>query len=66
MRKNLKDARQAKGLTQAQVAHCLGIEPNAYQKIEYGTRGTSIERWDKLEDLLGVSQRVLRELIAEV
>lgn len=65
MRKNLKDARRKKGLTQKQVAEYLGITEHAYQKIEYGERIGKIESWDKLEDLFGVHQRTLREDIKE-
>ena len=61
MRKKLQEARRAHGMTQAQVAQELGIFPQAYQRIEYGTRTGKVALWDRLEDLLGVSQRVLRE-----
>jgi len=55
MRTALQAARQSKNLTQKQVADHLGIIKEAYQKIEYGTRGTSEENWLKLFKLLGVS-----------
>ena len=61
MRENLINARKAKKLTQAEVAKKIGILVTSYQNIEYGQRNGSIETWDKLEDLLGVSQRQLRE-----
>lgn len=63
MRKNLKEARIAKGLTQSEVANLLKMTPNAYQKVELGERGTSVENWDALEDLMGIHQRILREKI---
>ena len=61
MRKNLQNARIAKGLTQTDVARMLKMTPNAYQKIELGERGTSVGNWDALEDLFGIHQRKLRE-----
>lgn len=60
MRANLKKARTGKGMTQKQVAEYLGISETAYQKIEYGQMIGKIKHWDKLEDLFGVHQRVLR------
>ena len=63
MRKNLKEARQRAGMTQKQVAEYLGITLTAYQNIEYGTMLGKIKHWDKLEDLFGINQRKLREVI---
>lgn len=60
MRENLKKARLAAGMTQKQVAEYLGISETAYQKIEYGQMIGKIKHWDKLEDLFGIHQRVLR------
>ena len=64
MRANLKQARQAAGLTQKQVAEYLGITENAYQQIEYGKRIGRIETWDRLEDLFSIHQRILREILS--
>lgn len=61
MRKNLQEARKAKGMTQQEVADKLGLTLNHYQKIEYEKLNGSFEVWDALEDLLGVHQRILRE-----
>lgn len=62
-RKNLKDARIAKGMTQQQVADKIGISLIHYQKIEEGSRTGSFEIWDSLEDLFSIHQRKLRELL---
>lgn len=62
MRENLKNARKAAGLTQQQVADQLGIGDRYYKSLESGKRLGGIWMWDKLEDLLGVNQRVLREI----
>ena len=63
MRKNLQAARKAKGMTQKQVAEYLGITLRAYQHIEAGLYSGRIEHWDKLEDLFGIHQRKLREIM---
>lgn len=39
MRNNLKEARNAKGMTQQQVADHLGISLRYYQNLEAGDRG---------------------------
>ena len=62
-RENLKKARQEAGMTQKEVAEYLGITEQYYQKIEYGTVISSINIWDKLEDLFKISQRKLREIL---
>ena len=61
MRQDLKQARKAAGLTQQQVADKVGIKLISYRQIEGGARIGKIETWDKLEDLLNVHQRILRE-----
>ncbi|MBU5626511.1 helix-turn-helix domain-containing protein [Oscillibacter sp. MSJ-2] len=61
MRENLKAARKAKGMTQAQAATKLGVTERYYRFIESGERNGDFELWDTLEDLFGVHQRTLRE-----
>lgn len=61
MRKNLKEARQAAGMTQQQLADRLNISLRYYQKIEAGTHTGDFTIWDALEDVLGVHQRILRQ-----
>lgn len=62
MRDNLKNARKAAGMTQQALADGLGLTLRHYQKIEYAEINGSFEVWDALEDLLGVHQRILREI----
>lgn len=62
MRQKLKKARLAAGLTQQQLADKLGLTLRHYQKIEYEEISGSFAVWDALEDLLGVHQRILREI----
>lgn len=62
MRQNLKLARQGKGMTQKQAAEYLGVHERYYKSLESGERLGGIWMWDKLEDLFGINQRVLREI----
>ncbi len=63
IRKNLKEARQAKGMTQQEVADCLDISIRYYQFLEQGARTGDFVIWDSLEDLFNVHQRTLREIL---
>ncbi len=64
MRKKLKEARQAAGLTQQKMADRLEISLRYYQQIEAGQRTGDFQIWDTLEDITGVHQRKLREIEA--
>lgn len=61
MRINLKNARKEKGMTQKEVAEYLKVSARCYQSIELGKRDGKFEYWDKLEDLFGIHQRILRQ-----
>lgn len=61
MRENLRDARVKLGITQQQMSERLSITLRYYQKIEQGSRTGDFEIWDKLEDITGIHQRILRE-----
>lgn len=60
-RGNLKQARKAANLTQKNVADRLGITERYYRMIEAGDCTGGFEIWDDLEDMFGISQRVLRQ-----
>lgn len=62
MRRRLKEARVAAGMTQEKMAETLGICLRHYKYIESGKVLGSIELWDKMEDMFNVHQRVLREI----
>ena len=62
MRKNLKEARQKAGLTQQQMADKLEINLRYYKQIEAGERTGNFTLWDRLEDITGIHQRILREI----
>lgn len=61
MRENLQAARKDAGLTQEQLAEKLEISLRYYQNIEAGDRNGDFEIWDKLEDIIGIHQRILRQ-----
>lgn len=63
MRENLREARKAAGMTQQQMADKLDISLVYYQKIESGDRTGDFRIWDTLEDITGIHQRKLREII---
>ncbi|MBU5627743.1 helix-turn-helix domain-containing protein [Oscillibacter sp. MSJ-2] len=65
MRENLRAARKAKGMTQQAMADELGVHERYYKALESGERLGSIEIWDRLEDMFGVNQRVLREVLSQ-
>ena len=62
MRHALQQARERKGLTQSKVAEILGMSVRQYQRLESGDSNGVFRHWDALEDLLGVHQRILREI----
>lgn len=62
MRKNLKEARVAAGLTQQQMADKLSVSLRYYKQIEAGSRTGDFTIWDTLEDITGIHQRKLREI----
>ena len=64
MRINLKDARIRAGLTQQDLSEVLGISTRHYQRIENGESDGTFHIWDTLEDLTGIHQRKLREILS--
>lgn len=62
MRHELKKARENAGLTQQAMAEKLGVSVRQYQRMESGDSNGAFHHWDALEDLLGVHQRILREI----
>lgn len=52
---NIKSARKTKGLTQIQVADCLGISERQYRNFELSAFEPDLEKLCKLADLFGVS-----------
>ena len=62
MRAKLKNARKSAELTQQEMADKLCISLRYYQQIEVGDRTGDFTLWDKLEDITGIHQRILREI----
>ncbi|MBR4026796.1 MAG: helix-turn-helix transcriptional regulator [Lachnospiraceae bacterium] len=63
MRENLKKARQKTGMTQQQMADRLDIGLRHYKYIESGKVVGNFKIWDMLEDITGIHQRKLREIL---
>lgn len=61
-RQNLIKARRQAHLTQAQLAERIGTTKQRVCNLETVVCSTSPEIWDKIEDILGVPQRQLREV----
>lgn len=61
-REKLREARKKAGITQQKMADMLHISLIYYQKIEEGSRGGDFPIWDKLEEITGIHQRILREI----
>ncbi|GHV26743.1 hypothetical protein FACS18948_3000 [Clostridia bacterium] len=59
MRQRFRAAREAKGLTQEQLASLVGVKRTAICKIEAGTRKPSLDVALRLERILGRSARYL-------
>ncbi|WP_328702708.1 helix-turn-helix transcriptional regulator [Alicyclobacillus suci] len=54
-RTHVQDARNARNLTQQQVADLLGITLRSYQRYEHGENTLRPERAMKLSEILGLS-----------
>jgi transcriptional regulator with XRE-family HTH domain len=52
---NIKTVREAKKLSQKQVALSIDMDPSQYSKIEKGKTDPSISTVEKISDALGVS-----------
>lgn len=50
----LKEARKAKGMTQAEVAHEAGISQQTYARIESGERSLRVNHAKSIADVLDV------------
>lgn len=55
----LKAERIAKGFTQAQLAHAIGISTNAYWRKENGQRDIGMEEFTKILSVLGFNKEQL-------
>jgi transcriptional regulator with XRE-family HTH domain len=58
----IKLIREAKGLTQEQVAEKLGISPTAYGNVERGDNDPKLSRLQEISDVLGITVSELLDL----
>jgi transcriptional regulator with XRE-family HTH domain len=58
----MRNIREAKGLTQAQIAYKVDITPQAYGKIERRATKTKYETLLKIAEAIGVSLHFLVDL----
>ena len=54
---NIKNIRKAKGVSQESIAYDLGIDYSTYGKIERGQIALTIDRLEKIAEILDVSVR---------
>lgn len=55
--KRLKGERVARGITQAEMAHQIGISTNAYWRKENGERDIGMEEFVKILKVLGFKKK---------
>jgi transcriptional regulator with XRE-family HTH domain len=55
MENNIRPARTALGMTQQELAKCVGTDHALISKIERGIHDTTGERWLMIAECLGVS-----------
>lgn len=55
LRQNIRDIREDKKMTQADIAEKLGLSETGYAKIERGESKADIDRLQKIADVLGVT-----------
>ena len=64
-RSALRAARENKTLTQDELGRLVGLNPSMIALLELGCRLGSVTTWDKLEAILGVDQKILRQIDKE-
>jgi DNA-binding XRE family transcriptional regulator len=62
MRTNLIKSRERRGYSQATLAKMIGVHKSSLCRIERGLSNGHLRTWDKLEVVLRVPQRTLRQL----
>lgn len=61
MTRFLKKARVSKGLTLQELGELIGRKKAFLSLLEKGKTEGSVATWDRLEEALGVDQRILRQ-----
>jgi transcriptional regulator with XRE-family HTH domain len=57
----LKQARLARNMTQRELAELIGRDRSFISHLERGSEGASVRTWDRIEAVLGIDQRILRQ-----
>jgi len=52
---NIKNIRRQKGISQESIAYDLGIDYSTYGKIERGQIGLTVDRLEKIANVLGIT-----------
>ena len=58
---NIRKMRELRGYTQEHMAHGLGIDPTSYGHIESGKTKLSLERLDKIAEILKTTRQAIEE-----
>ncbi|MDR2368882.1 MAG: helix-turn-helix transcriptional regulator [Deltaproteobacteria bacterium] len=61
----LKRIRLSQNMTQKELAQLAGIKRTMICMLEWGQRRGSLQTWDRLEEVLGVDQKILRRVDAD-
>lgn len=57
----LKAARLDQGISQAELAKRIEKDPSFITHLEAGRRTGSVDTWNRIEAVLGIDQRLLRQ-----
>ena len=64
-RSNLIESRKARKLTLADLGKLVGLTDKAIWAIEHCLSNGSMRTWDRLEMVLGIDQKILRQIHKE-
>jgi transcriptional regulator with XRE-family HTH domain len=62
LRTTFKERRKRLGLSQEELARRVGVSGPAIWAIENGVKTGRVSTWDRLEEILGVPQQILRRM----
>jgi transcriptional regulator with XRE-family HTH domain len=65
MKLNLASIRKKHHMTQEQLGQLVGLRASSISMLESGQNLGKLSTWDKLEEVLGVDQKILRQVKKE-